>query len=511
MSIKNIYRILFLLLCIQVAFYVLSLFGRATDIDDAWLGEISYWMSKEGHARSELMRGCTMQENRILIHHKLLTLHGAAFIKVFGFSVYILKAVSLLYFLLFYAVFSFYTLRHKKILNRKQFVLASLLIFSYHYLFKFSFIFRPEVMIMFLSFISFILLEKIIRKPNSIIWTSLAAGVLGGLCGVAHLNGIAVAAAGAVLLLWNRDWKAFFIYTAGAIMGISVYFYDFTKDYGFHFWKSQLFDSIMGSGTDSTDIAAYLFNNLLKEHMRFFHDLTIIPFSLLIIVTLFAGFKYLVGSHKTMAQYTLLLWLFIAIAFTQKSRQYTLIYFPYMVIFLTLTLDKLIHNQHGLAAWVYTRFGKIIMLPLFIFFYIGTNIYNIRTYSEQPNTESNRCITIQYIAEDPSTLKIVAPMEFIFNEIEYYKRIQGERFYTTMQKLDTSINGRGFLKKANEFDIDYIILSPVYRQNLGVENMREGDTMSDFRLIHYSENLSIYKHKMLSIPNNKQLQFGTFK
>ena len=101
MGLRKTDQFLVLLLCLQIAFFIYSLFIRNVDIDDAWLGEHAYWLAKEGHARSELMRGWFLQEVRLLIHHKLMTLLGMVFIKFFGFSVYTLKSVSLLYFALF--------------------------------------------------------------------------------------------------------------------------------------------------------------------------------------------------------------------------------------------------------------------------------------------------------------------------------------------------------------------------------------------------------------------------
>ncbi|MFH1118664.1 MAG: hypothetical protein V1775_02490 [Bacteroidota bacterium] len=493
MSVKNIYRLVSILLIIQVVFYIYSLFGRIPDIDDAWIGEHAYWMAKEGHVRSELMRGWTQQENRVMIHHKLLTLHGVGFIKMFGFSVYTLKAVSLLYFTLFLIAFYYYTRRLKKIFNPAQFTLAIMLIFTFHFVFKFSFLFRPEIMIMFLTFISFLLLEKIIEGNLHSFSLSLLSGILGGLCIVAHLNGVAVAIAGGVLLIWNRKLKELFIFSIGTIIGLSLYFYDFSGEYGFLFWKNQLLQSVVGSENGSSDLIIYMLNSFLKEHMRFFHDLSIIPFSLLFFTMLIAGFGYLKNRQKLMLQYTFLLWLFVALIFTQKSRQYILIYLPFMIIFLSLFLDSMINNRQDLASWVYRKHIRVLVSVFLLFYLISVSYYNIRTSREKFDPQLKRSLMKTYIPGNQSSMRIVAPMDYIFNEIEYFKSIQGERLYTTLQKFDKTIYGSGFLKKAIDFNIDYIVLSRGYRYNLGMENIRINDTLSGFRVIYYTQKLSILK------------------
>ena len=88
-------------------------------------------------------------------------------------------------------------------------------------------------------------------------------------------------------------------------------------------------------------------------------------------------------------------------------------------------------------------------------------------------------------------MNIVAPMTFIFSEIEDFHRIQGEVCYIEMQKSDPSVYGEGFLKKASGFDINYIILSPYYRGLLGLNDLKKGDEESGFRVIEDDKKMII--------------------
>src|ERR1035437_1698398 len=109
MSYKKISSVLKICLLFISGLLVYSFYHKCVNIDDCWLGEHAYWLSKLGFVKSELMRGITNQEGRFLCHHKFLTLNGALFINILGFSVYSLKLVSLIYFSLFLIVFYKFT------------------------------------------------------------------------------------------------------------------------------------------------------------------------------------------------------------------------------------------------------------------------------------------------------------------------------------------------------------------------------------------------------------------
>jgi hypothetical protein len=494
----KIRKILLVFLILQIFFYLFSLFGRAPDIDDAWIGEHAYWMAKTGHAKSELMRGWQQQEERILIHHKLMTLTGYSVIKLFGFSLIALKSVSLLFFGLFLLAFYYFTRKRHQVLSQTQFIIALLLFFTFHYTFKFSFIFRPEMIIMFFTFISFMLLSKVINSTNQISRISssgllLLAGILSGLCGVAHLNGLAVVLAGGLLLLVNRKLMALPIFLLGSVISFSLYFYDFSAEYGFTFWKQQLFQSVLGNNGGATDVISYMANSFLKEHMRFFHDFSIIGFSLLLILSLLVGYKHLKKEHQTMLQYTLILWLMVAFLFTQKSRQYILIYLPFLVICMSIIIDMFINRREELRKWIFKPVGRILFYVFVLLFIGGSEIFNIRVFSEKFNPALNRQFVSEYIGNDVADKKIVAPMEFIFNEILYFERIQGERLYTSLQQRDSTIYGEGFFAKAAGFGVDYILLSGVYRENLGVNKLDKNTIYSGYKFVVDNGELRLYE------------------
>jgi hypothetical protein len=450
--------------------YIASIPGRAPDIDDAWIGEHAYWLNENGFVKSELMRGITGQEKFLIVSHKLLVIHGAAFIGLFGFSVSSLKSVSLLYFIIFLLVFYNYTFRAKRIFNYRELLFALILLFTFPWIFKYSFLFRPEVMIMCFAFVSFVLMEKYMKPTGGRSVFLILSGLISGLAVATHLNGLVVTAAGFLLLLMNKRWTGSIIFGISSLVTTSIYFFDFNSEYSFSWWYYQFsaspaLDSISG-------VPFYLqpFVNLLKEHQRFFHNPKIIIFSVFMITTLIAGGKRLWKEYRQISLYTLLLTILTAFVAVHKSRQYLLIYFPFLVIMITkiftwLTQGKIEKFMIGNRKVVYK-----ILLSLVVIFIIGSTYFNSLILIDKFFPRSNASVTEKYLeGYDLDNTRVIAPMTFIFNEIERLERIHGEVCYTEMQKTDPSIFGTGFLEKADQFGIDFIYLTPYYRNKLGLD------------------------------------------
>jgi hypothetical protein len=473
--------------------YLYSLWGRMPDIDDAWIGEHAYWQALLGHARSNLMTGITMQEDFLLVHHKLLTLQGAAFIKMFGFSLYTLKSISLLYFAIFITVFYLYTVRFKKIFDNSDFLIASILLISFPWVFKYSFHFRPEIMVMTYTFISFILLEKVVKNSHAGLY-AVIAGLLSGLAAATHLNGIIAMGAGLLFLVVRGGKLPAVVFAAGALAGFSVYFYDFSPEHGFSYWWYQFSESPALDQPAHVHILLQPFMNLLNEHMRFFHDPKIAIFSIFTVVTLVGGSKYLYKKHPDLVWYTLLLVLLTAMISVFKTRKYILIYFPFLVIMLTLTIRGFIDNKDMMWHWlrdaVYRNYRRAILLLAVIYLAAGI-FYNGRMALQKFSRNDYRELTSRYLPGDQSEKRIIAPMTFIFNEIPYYKSIQGQDSYTEMQETDAGITGEGFLQKASTFDTDHIILTPYFIKKLGLEGLTTGKSFGSYRVVDKNDNYLI--------------------
>jgi hypothetical protein len=120
-------------------------------------------------------------------------------------------------------------------------------------------------------------------------------------------------------------------------------------------------------------------------------------------------------------------------------------------------------------------------------FILVSNYVNAEFSQKKFSAKQNRKITNQYITENSSNLNIIAPVNFIFNEISRYHRIQGEVTYIEMQKSNPGIYGEGFLKATRSFDISYIILSPYYSDILGLNDISNYAEKNGYRIIENEE------------------------
>jgi hypothetical protein len=483
------------LLFIVAGLYIYSLWQRDADIDDAWIGEYAYWLAEDGYVHSELMRGVNKQEVNFVVHHKLFNFHGAFFVEIFGFSLYSLKSVSLLYFIAFLLIFYYYTCKWNRIFNKSDYLLVLIVFFSFPWIFKYAFLYRPEIMMMTLGFIGYILLEKSItkkKKPSGIL---LVSGMFFGLSAAAHLNGIILITSGGLLLLFNKKYRDVIVFGLGVLFTFSIYFYDLTDMDSFTLWKHQFFESPSLDSLQAGSPWLKPIINLLGEHMRYFHNLQIIIFSVFFFSTLFVGFNYLLKNHRLLLQFVIIMGVIMGVIAMHKSRQYLLLNFPYMVMLIVLTIKTLREGKIQSFKIGNRKQVSGLIVVLFIIFIAVSFYYNFELAIQKFTPEQNRELTLKYGGENASELKIVAPMTFIFNEIEHLNQIQGDLCYIELQKLDSTIYGEGFLKSANDFDRDLIMVSSKYQDALGITNYKAGDEFEYYYVLDKTEDLVVFKRK----------------
>lgn len=483
------------LLFLLIALFLYSLYQRIPDIDDAWIGEYAYWFAKDGYVHSELMRGINKQEINFVVHHKLFSMNGAFIIKLFGFSLYSLKSASLIYIIIFLALFYFYTFKWRGIFNKYDFVLSLIILFSFPSIFKYAFLYRPEIMMMTLGFVGFMALERSFISKKKALWLLFLSGVFFGLTAAVHLNGFILIVAGGLLLLMNRKYKGIIVFGVGALFAFSIYFYDLTDATSIALWKHQFFES---PSLDSLRVGSPWLKpviNLLKEHMRYFHDLQIIFFSIFLIVTIVIGFRFLFENHTLLLQFALLVAIITGIVAMHKSRQYFLLNFPYLVMLIVITIKAL--HEGKISTFKKGKRKQIsrLIAVLFIIFIVVSFYYNFELATQKFTPEQNRELTLKYSGDNISELKIVAPMTFIFNEIEMYDQIQGELCYTELQKIDSTIYDLGFLNRAYEFNRDLIMVTPLFQKKLGISHYEKGDEFEHYYVLDKTEEIIVFKSK----------------
>lgn len=485
MSYTNLIKLAFVILLLL---FIFSLWQRVPDVDDAWIGEHAYWLSEKGYVKSELMHGITSQEDRHIVHHKLFTLNGLVFIKCFGYSLYTLKSVSLLWFAVFMFVFFKYI---KTKFDSKIAWMAMLFLLTNAFIFQYSFVYRPEMMVMTLGFLSFICIEKYLKNENYKFL--ILGGLTAGLAASTHLNGLIYIAAGSLVLFWKKKPMPALIVLISSLPGIAVYFYDFTSKYNLAYWFYQLNDSpALHKSTVVPSSVIYLMK-ILNEHLRFFHSPKEIILSLLLIFAVLINFKYL--KNKTIyLHYLILLIVLLSLISVHSTSKYLLLYLPVITIVIITSLNKLFSENIEV-----TRFKlnlskqKLIALVLIILFF-GTHLsYDAMISSDKYDTAKNAEITNKYFSENTKQLAILAPMDFIFNELPSYGRIQGDLSITEMRK-DCVIKSDEFFNLIDSLNINGMILSNEYLQKFGLNTLTSEEyTKRDFSLAGKQDGYTILK------------------
>ncbi len=477
-----------------IILYIYSLIHRIADVDDAWVGELAYFQSKLGFARSELMRGVTMQEIRHVCHHKFLTIQGGWFVNLFGWSLYTLKSVSLMYFLIF--IGSFWHYAKSKSLSKESIILFFSLLMANALVFEFSFIYRPELPVMALGFLSFIFLEKSFEQKNKILFNAAIAGLFAGLCVATHLNGVVFPVAGFLLLALNKKFLPAFIFGIFTLPTIAIYFYDFRSMSDFAFWSYQMNNIPSIDESPNKSLAMRILFNFLTEHKRFFHSPIELSFTLLLIFVFSFTISFL-KKYKLILMYSFILIMTISLFSVHKSSKYSIIYLPYLMLLVTYGLQIIHDKRNELQIFnqpINHKFAIGFSTVLLLFYFTANSVFNVRLCSDKFYPKQNSDIVKSYIHENTSSLRIVAPMTFIFNEIDSFKSIQGEMYYTEMQKKDTTLYQLGFLQATKKYHIDYILLSPPHIEMLGMKNCaKEVYKNSGFELLLNSDKLVIIK------------------
>lgn len=214
----------YILISISLILIIASLPNRILYVDDSWYAEQSYWFAKEGHVKSNLFSGVLDYENKQTTYHRMHIWQGAAAVKLFGWSIYNFKSISLIYLILLLASIAYYYRKNYGAASDGKLLLFFILFLSNSFVVQFGFVFRPELPMMFFGFWSFFYIKSYIE--NSQMQSLIIAGSFSGIAVLFHLNGLIYAASGAMLLLAYREYKSVIWFSLFVLIISLLYFLD---------------------------------------------------------------------------------------------------------------------------------------------------------------------------------------------------------------------------------------------------------------------------------------------
>lgn len=416
-------------------FWVASLYHKPVNVDDAWLGEQAYWLAKVGHVKSNLFAGLNGYENAQLVYHKLFIYQGALMIKLLGFRLYVLKSISIFYLIVF-CIIAYYYLKQKNF-SVTQFWLFFFLLIANPLIFGLSFEFRPEVMLMTIGFGCFMCLQMGSEK-SSYRWV-LGGAVLSGLAAFTHLNGVIYIAAGVVLLVIKRQINFALLF---GLVGSLVAFLNFVNIHSIAELEIflQQFHNDPALTSDHFSLFHYLFKPF-NEHMRFFHSRKDVAFSLLLLVSLSVGYKSL-KSYRDEWSFCGLLILFLSLVSQSYTTKYMVLYLPLLLALIVVSFSSLLQNGVGIL---------LLLAYASVTISYNTDEFSWATNPEQSNSD------IAKVAQTRGK-KIVAPLEFVFDELEY-STIQSTSVYGLLREQSSLPKSEfDFFDTAQGFNNEIVLL-----------------------------------------------------
>jgi hypothetical protein len=428
-----------------------STYHRAIHTDDAWIGEFVYWANHDGYVRSELFRGLLHSEVYQEVYHKLFVWHSVPVVQVFGWSVYALKSISLAYLLGVMGLSWYYLKNHFPVANRPQATsLYFALLLTSSLAIEYSFIFRPETMLMFLGFSSWLLLRRALLAGS--VAAAAGAGVFAGLAALTHLNGLIFIMAGGLLLLWRRRWLGAVVFGGLAAVIFAGYGLDMVRHHSWELFREQMFmHPAIDNGSHGLG-GRILY--LLNEHQRFFHSPKEIVLSLLLLLAAYVLYRRRphVPELRNLALYLILLVLSLDLIVQGKTSKYLLLYMPYMLLLIVAAFDQLSlvpgPRLHLLARG---------LLGLYLVVNIG---YSAVIFFDHRGDQQAQNAQLGQRLKPYWGTRIIAPVNFIFPNIEHFQ-IQGATYYF-MQADERQQQGKPFdlFASAASEHIPLIILDP---------------------------------------------------
>ncbi len=479
---------------LAILFYIFGLYGRSPHTDDAWIGEQVYWLSHGSHVKNVLMKNYNQNEVKLLVYHKLWVWQGWIATKLFGFSLYVLKSISLLYLLVLLGLLYFYMVKKKKLLKKHEFYPVATIFLLHPLVFRYSFVYRPEIALATVGFLIFIILEDRLEHNKRGYGIIFIIGLLSCMAFLIHLNGLIYVGGTAVLLLIYKRYGDFTLYTIIVILLASLYFIDIHTKSDFYLWRSQLtFFTETGNGSLSIGkLISSAFYKLFDEHLRWYHSPAEITYSVVFLIVVIKGYYLLKKEAPTLLYFTIITTIILAFIGINKTVKYILLLLPFYFV-LTVYYFKVLPEHYDFLTFFNPK-KKYLITRIIIILAILTGLYYDGVISiNKFNPTKYKQLTDTYIKDDPKKVIVLAPMQFIFNELNKYKAIVGLFSYQERLEKTKGFTQQAFFSTAKSDSIDYIFLNKYNRKLFHINVNSIGDTLYGFRLIGKKDNFTIMK------------------
>lgn len=463
--------VLSLVLLIWLALLAVSIPHQRMHGDEAWLGEQAYLLAHDGIIRSDMFRGYAMQEQHILITHKLFIVFGAVATAFCGWGITPLRALSLLSGLIAFLLVAHELRRHDSESPQISWRIGILALLAMPLFFKFTNLYRPEVMLAAFGLASYVLLSRHLSTKKTV--PLLASAIVAGLAVLVHINGVMYVIAGVIVLILHRRFRDAGIFAAIGIAISLLYFVDVLGQ-----WDLLHFQLLHVPSLTTEDFRWDApFCRLVNEHKRLFRKPEII-FSTVLFVTSFA-YAWARQPHlrRSILAYCVTIVLVLGAVGQAKTTPYAIALFPFFAIVIARATTHWWSSHARVPRWV-----TVIAIVVWTAFLIHSAAADsLIAFTGKENVAQRN----QQIAGlIPKGSRVLAPMEFVFNEIGQYDiRAMMAAELLTHGKSDEPLTRGQLLSVTDRWHIDAIILDRKHRDQLHLQDSSVGYELGDFRAV----------------------------
>ncbi|MGB5927418.1 MAG: hypothetical protein WBH03_04550 [Cyclobacteriaceae bacterium] len=462
--------------------FMISLYDRAPDNDEAILAEHSYWLVEDGVPKG-VMYGCmgVGWEDRLYVYHRLFVLTGAALIKTFGLSLFALRLFMLGIIGAFCLTLRSYWRDHFPAENPTGLILSLTLVFSYALFITFGYMWRPEVMVMTFGFLVYYFLQRYLSGHS--LKYIVPAGLFAGMAALTHLNGVIFIGAGGLLLLLHKRWgHAVLFGTIGGLVTL-LYFWDIGSMEEFEALRWQFANDPVLEKREFEWYAPAV--KALNDHKRYFHKPREAAFSVLLMVALIVGAKNLWKRHRDLIIYGGSAGLALGAISHGHTSKYGLLIMPYMLLLI-------VHSYLGLQD----KKKKGLLTGVFVLYALVQLVYTGKLISSQVNLPDRNSMIAAQIPEGST---VYGPATFFYNEVENYRLYTTQAYNLRVNRYyNLSWSKEDFFSFAKEMEAGYVVIDFKLQNDLiyktfTEEEVTEGQSWYGYKVINRGRDYAVLK------------------
>ena len=439
-----------IVLIVLAAIYLVTMYNRYIQADENWFGEQAYWLLKEGKVKLKSIPLIFNWDTEFLVYHKLLVWFGAGIIKVFGWSVYPLKAFNLLCFIVCLLLIRKYLANES---SAFKYLLMAIVLLTPLSLVK-SFEFRPEVPVMMFGFASFLFLSKYLDSGRII--QICIAGLLAGLAFLVHLNGAIFCVTGVLVLLWYKKLKGAIVFSLIAIPVCFIYFLNLLEGDNFAQWAYNLknWPSHNFSRAVDQNILITIVDRIISEQKRFFWNGEVAGISVLFFASLILKGKYLWNNHRVLILYTTSQILLLALLGSHKAPRYLMFHVPFMALVIAYTIKNIAEQD---KAWAKISI-LVLLLAQVVFLMVGA-AHILR--KNNPHASKHE----EVLSHIPQGASLIGPWELIYNGLENHQIYSYRSYEYLEEKMPVPFTQEQVSAKIDSMQIEYIVIDEDMKTN----------------------------------------------